>query len=204
MRHQPALFLCPASRCRAEPILRFSDQRHPGISPCGAALSTALPQPCSPLLSIAAAVPSNPKLCRCRSVPPGSLLFPCVSCPRAPRQAKPLPISSFQYHSMAGQCLADPWPRAPRRAIPSQCVSLLFLCDAMPINSIASRIEAVQIRLPSPPAESPRPNAEANRGCALPLRRVQFSAMPTQCHAHLPIAIPSHPGGASHRSSRIS
>lgn len=84
--------------------------------------------------------------------------------------------------SMAGQFLADPWPRAPRRANPLQCTSVLFLRDAMPSCSIAYRIEAVQIRLPSPPAESPRPNAEANQI----------------------YAFPSHPGGAPHRSSRIS
>lgn len=86
------------------------------------------------------------------------------------------------HFSEAGQCLADPWPRAPRRANPLQCTSVLFLRDAMLSCSIASRIEAVQIRLPSPPGESPRPNAEAN-----------------QIHA-----FPSRPGGAPHRSSRIS
>lgn len=183
---------------------------HPGSCPFPCRAFRRLSQPLHSVSALRAAIRRPGPLRFASAVRCFALSLPRLTelCPSLALlgPAHPLPAQNFAFLrlSMAGQCLADPWPRAPRRANPSQCISLLFLCDAMPICSIASRIEAVQIRLPSPPAESPRPNAAADQGCAFPLRRVQFSAMPTQCHAHLPIAIPSRPGGASHRSSRIS
>ena len=145
------------------------------------------PVPASPFRFRASCCHPSPRpapLCLSRPVLCPVIASPCRALPQ-PRPS--WPCSSFAHTSTL--IYTFPWRVSASLIHGHAPLAELILRSAFPCGSFAmqclsvpSRIEAVQIRLPSPPAESPRPNAAANRGCALPLR----------------------PGGASHRSSRIS